>query len=474
MAEPSDPWQDSQQEEWEEESPEPSPPSSPLGPPLITKLIKIDQKAALKARNIQRQHLRGFPREALLQYAEAHGEPNADYLDREELEDLLLHSNKFIPLLHNHKILVNDKTGARWIVEREEGDDGQEEHEAVSDPEEEVDKYSVKHINSFHVAPLLPVEDRYSPSPSLPGPSRRSQAPEPATPTKQKLEFVFPPQGRRIQGTADEREPLPHRWLYEMLGDLKKGRNSLLDVLKRAREEVNEAAGELLRVQALVSKEHARSLKAHKELEQIIGPFKASQLKGKVDKAMEKMEWPSDETDSSDDPDIVARHEIDAIKKKKEEARKKKKTDLKRKRDHKDRSLPPNGKGREGDDEGRRYDDGDSPDEDKDQRPKPSKRARRNGQDQNGTSAHPEASTAKLLEARDPSIPFIGPSQKRPREDEEDSATSEGEVERSVRLDSPSSSSEASESKRARLEEGGGDKGRSGEFKYSFGRPHLL
>ena len=269
-------------------------------------------------------------------HSKAHGEPNADYLDREELEDLLLHSNKFIPLLHNHKILVNDKTGARWIVEREEGDDGREEHEAVSDPElEEVDKYPVKHINSFHVAPLLPVEDRYSPSPSLPGPSRRSQAPEPVTPTKQKLEFIFPPQGRRIQGTADEREPLPHRWLYEMLGDLKEGRNSLLDVLKRAKQEVNEAAGELLRVQALVSKEHARGLKAQKELEQIIGPFKAAQLKGKVDKAMEKKEWPSDETDSSDDPDIVARRELDAIKQKKEEARKKKKTDSKRKRDHK-------------------------------------------------------------------------------------------------------------------------------------------
>ena len=269
-------------------------------------------------------------------HLKAHGEPNADYLDREELEDLLLHSNKFIPLLHNHKILVNDKTGARWIVEREEGDDGQEEHEAVSDPElEEVDKYPVKHINSFHVEPLLPVEDRYSPSPSLPVPSRRSQAPEPVTPTKQKLDFVFPPQGRRIQGTANEREPLPHRWLYEMLGDLKEGRNSLLDVLKRAKEEVNAAAGELLRVQALVSKEHARGLKAQKELEQIIGPFKAAQLKGKVDKAMEKKEWPSDETDSSDDPDIVARRELDAIKQKKEEARKKKKTDSKRKRDHK-------------------------------------------------------------------------------------------------------------------------------------------
>ncbi|EDR05967.1 uncharacterized protein LACBIDRAFT_329147 [Laccaria bicolor S238N-H82] len=220
-------------------------------------------------------------------------------------------------------------------------------------------------------------------------------------------------------------------WLYEMLGDLKKGRHSLLDVLKRAKEEVNEAAGELLRVQALVSKEHARSLKAQKELEQITGPFKASQLKGKVDKAMEKMEWPSDETDSSDDPDIVARRELDTIKKKKEEARKKKKTDSKRKRDHKDRSPPPNGKGREGDDEGRRNDDdGDCSDQEKDQRPKPLKRARRNGQDQNGTSAHPVASTAKLLEARDSSIPFIGSSQKRSREDDEDSATSEGEVER--------------------------------------------
>ena len=65
----AEPWQESQQYEWEEESPESSPPSSPLGPPLITKLIKIDQKAALKARNIQHQHLRGFPREALLQYA---------------------------------------------------------------------------------------------------------------------------------------------------------------------------------------------------------------------------------------------------------------------------------------------------------------------------------------------------------------------------------------------------------------------
>ena len=53
---------------------------------------------------------------------------------------------------------------------------------------------------------------------------------------------------------------------------------------------------------------------------------------------------------------------------------------------------------------------------------------------------NPEASTAKFLEARDPSIPFIGPSKKRSRADEEDSATSEDEVERSVRLDSPSSS----------------------------------
>ena len=139
-----------------------------------------------------------------------------------------------------------------------------------------------------------------------------------------------------------------------------------------------------------------------------------------------------------------------------------------------DRSPPLNGNGPEGDNEGRRYDDdGDSSDEDKDQRPKPSKRVRRNGQDQNGTSAHPEASTAKFLEARDPSVPFIGPSQKRSREDEEDSATSEGEVERSVRLDSPSSSG-GSESKRARLDEGGGTKGRSGGFhrsKSTYGRP---
>jgi hypothetical protein len=142
-----------------------------------------------------------------------------------------------------------------------------------------------------------------------------------------------------------------------------------------------------------------------------------------------------------------------------------------------DRSPPPNGKGPEGDNESRRYDDGDSSDEGKDQKPKPSKRARKNGQDQNGTSAHPDASTAKMLEARDPSIPFIGPSQKRSREDEEDSATSEGEVERSVRLDSPSSSG-GSESKRARLDEGGGDDGRPGDdfdrSKSTYGRPRRL
>ena len=142
-----------------------------------------------------------------------------------------------------------------------------------------------------------------------------------------------------------------------------------------------------------------------------------------------------------------------------------------------DRSPPPNGKVPEDDNEGRRYDDnGDSSDEDKDQRPKPSKRARRNGQDQNGTSAHPGASTANFLEARDPSISFIGPSQARSREDDEDSATSEGEVERSVRLDSPSSSG-GSENKRARLDEGGGDKGRSGGFdrsKSTYGRPRCL
>jgi hypothetical protein len=152
--------------------------------------------------------------------------------------------------------------------------------------------------------------DTYSPGPSSPGlrsPVGLRSSRQGSPGTKPMIEFVYPPRprpSRKDSNSAETSErgdsPGPN-WLHKMLIDVQRGRkdlNSELEVMKR---EVNDAAGEVMRLQVLRAEEE-KDMRAFLEyLRKVVGPNVVEEIIHGAQEAAEERTSDEDEDEGGDD-----------------------------------------------------------------------------------------------------------------------------------------------------------------------------